>query len=171
MPLHETQSHFLQIEQPTEDVERKLRTLILEKLGIEQKIEIGNVHRFGKRYNDRPRPIQALWSGSWLESVIYWCFPTLSWIPRHECAGVNIPFFHFGFDLHLRIDLRVTIVVFNTIFDNISVLLWQSVILWQSVLLEEETGVPGETILIPDFCQLQSKLFMIIIYYRTASMV
>jgi hypothetical protein len=49
MPLHETQSHFLQIEQPTEDVERKLRTFIFKKLGIEHKIEIGNVHRFGKR--------------------------------------------------------------------------------------------------------------------------
>jgi hypothetical protein len=29
------------------------------KLGIEHKIEIGNVHRFGKRYNDRPIPIVA----------------------------------------------------------------------------------------------------------------
>jgi hypothetical protein len=47
-------------EQPTEDVERKLRTFIFEKLGIEHKIEIGNVHRFGKRYNDRPRPILAI---------------------------------------------------------------------------------------------------------------
>jgi hypothetical protein len=46
-------------EQPTEDVERKLRTFIFEKLGIEHKIEIGNVHRFGKRYNDRPIPIVA----------------------------------------------------------------------------------------------------------------
>jgi hypothetical protein len=36
-------------EQPTEDVEIKLRTFIFEKLGIEHKIEIGNVHRFGKR--------------------------------------------------------------------------------------------------------------------------
>ena len=40
-------------EQSTEDVERKLLTLIFEKLGIEHKTEIGNVHRFGKRYNDR----------------------------------------------------------------------------------------------------------------------
>jgi hypothetical protein len=32
-------------EQPTEDVEIKLRTFIFEKLGIEHKIEIGNVHR------------------------------------------------------------------------------------------------------------------------------
>jgi hypothetical protein len=46
-------------EQSTEDVERNLLTLIFEKLGIEHKIEIGNVHRFGKRYNDRPRPIVA----------------------------------------------------------------------------------------------------------------
>jgi hypothetical protein len=46
-------------EQSTEDVERKLHTLIFEKLGIEHKIEIGNVPRFGKRYNDRPRPIVA----------------------------------------------------------------------------------------------------------------
>jgi hypothetical protein len=46
-------------EQPTEDVEIKLPTFIFEKLGIEHKIEIGNVHRFGKRYNDRPRPIVA----------------------------------------------------------------------------------------------------------------
>jgi hypothetical protein len=46
-------------EQPTEDVEKKLRTFIFEKLGIEHKIEIGNVHRFGKRNNDRPRPIVA----------------------------------------------------------------------------------------------------------------
>ena len=38
---------------------------------------------------------EALWSRCWLESVIYWCFPTLSWILRHECAGVNMPFFHF----------------------------------------------------------------------------
>ena len=36
-------------EQTTEDVDRKLRTFIFEKLGIEHKIEIGNVHRFGKR--------------------------------------------------------------------------------------------------------------------------
>jgi hypothetical protein len=34
--------------------------------------------------------------------------------------------------------LRVRVMVFNTTFNNISV------ILWQSVLLEEETGVPGE---------------------------
>ena len=40
-------------EQSTEDAERKLLTLIFEKLGIEHKIEIGNVHRFRKRYNDR----------------------------------------------------------------------------------------------------------------------
>jgi predicted N-formylglutamate amidohydrolase len=33
--------------------------LPFEKLGIEHKIEIGNVHRFWKRYNDRPRPIVA----------------------------------------------------------------------------------------------------------------
>ena len=46
-------------EQSTEDVERKLLTLIFEKLGIEHNIEIGNVHRFGKRYNDRQRPIVA----------------------------------------------------------------------------------------------------------------
>jgi hypothetical protein len=46
-------------EQSTEDVERKLLRLIFEILGIERKIEIGNVHRFGKRYNDRPRPIVA----------------------------------------------------------------------------------------------------------------
>ena len=46
-------------EQPTEDVELKLRTFIFEKLGIEHKIEIGNVYLFGKRYNDRPRPIVA----------------------------------------------------------------------------------------------------------------
>ena len=46
-------------EQSTEDVERNLLTLIFEKLGIEHKIEIGNVHRFVKRYNDRPRPIVA----------------------------------------------------------------------------------------------------------------
>ena len=43
-------------EQSTGDVERKLLTLIFEKLGIEHKIEIGNVHHYGKRYNDRPRP-------------------------------------------------------------------------------------------------------------------
>ena len=41
------------VEQSTEDVERKLLTLIFERLGIEHKIEIGNVHRFRKRYNDR----------------------------------------------------------------------------------------------------------------------
>lgn len=46
-------------EQPTEDVERKLRTFIFEKLGIEHEIEIGNVHHFVKRYNDGPRPIVA----------------------------------------------------------------------------------------------------------------
>jgi hypothetical protein len=34
--------------------------------------------------------------------------------------------------------VRVRVMVFNTTFNNISV------ILWQSVLLEEETGVPGE---------------------------
>jgi hypothetical protein len=33
---------------------------------------------------------------------------------------------------------RVRVMVFNTTFNNISV------ILWRSVLLEEETGVPGE---------------------------
>ena len=46
-------------EQQTEDVKRKLHTLIFKKLGIEHKIEIGIVHHFGKRYNDRPRPIVA----------------------------------------------------------------------------------------------------------------
>jgi hypothetical protein len=33
-------------EQPTEDVEIKLRTFIFEKLGIEHKIEIGNVQLY-----------------------------------------------------------------------------------------------------------------------------
>lgn len=46
-------------EQRTENVEEKLRAFIYEKLGIEHHIEFGNVHRFGKRSNDRPRPIVA----------------------------------------------------------------------------------------------------------------
>jgi hypothetical protein len=36
------------------------------------------------------------------------------------------------------LDCRVRVMVFNTTFNNISV------ISWQSVLLVEETGVPGE---------------------------
>lgn len=47
------------LEQRTEIVEEKLRAFIYEKLGIEHHIEFGNVHRFGKRSNDRPRPIVA----------------------------------------------------------------------------------------------------------------
>ena len=46
-------------EQRTEDVELKLRKFIYEQLGIEHYIEFGNVHRFGKRSNDKPRPIVA----------------------------------------------------------------------------------------------------------------
>jgi hypothetical protein len=41
------------LEQRTENVEEKLRAFIYEKLGIEHHIE------FGKRSNDRPRPIVA----------------------------------------------------------------------------------------------------------------
>ena len=46
-------------EQPTENVERKLRTFLFEQLGIEHNIQFGNIHRFGRRQNDRPRPIVA----------------------------------------------------------------------------------------------------------------
>jgi len=45
--------------------------------------------------------------------------------------------------------------VFNVTFNNISV------ILWRSVLLVEETGVPGETIDLP---QLTDKLYHIMLY-------
>lgn len=47
------------VEQPTEDVERKLQTFIYEQLGIEHQIEFGNVHRFGKKNPKYPRPIVA----------------------------------------------------------------------------------------------------------------
>ncbi|XP_071138847.1 synaptonemal complex protein 1-like [Mytilus edulis] len=46
-------------EQHTEDVEQNLRTFIYEQLGIEHDIEFGNVHRFGKRSRNNPRPIVA----------------------------------------------------------------------------------------------------------------
>ena len=44
-------------EHPAEDVEAKLRSFIFEQLRIEHFIEVGNTHRFGKRVNDKPRPI------------------------------------------------------------------------------------------------------------------
>ena len=47
------------LEQRTKNVEEKLRAFIYEKLGIEQHIDFGNVHRFRKPSNDRPRPIVA----------------------------------------------------------------------------------------------------------------
>lgn len=46
-------------EQPNEEIEIKLRRFIFEQLGIENNIAFGNVHRFGKRTNGRPRPIVA----------------------------------------------------------------------------------------------------------------
>jgi hypothetical protein len=45
--------------------------------------------------------------------------------------------------LSLAYYLAVKVVVFNTTFNNISV------ISWQSVLLMEETGVPGENTDLP----------------------
>jgi hypothetical protein len=45
--------------------------------------------------------------------------------------------------------------VFNTTFNNISV------ISWRSVLLMEETGVPGET---TDLSQVSDKLYLIMLY-------
>lgn len=69
-------------EQVTEDVELKLRQFIYEQLGIGHKIEFGNVHRFGKRNNNRPRPIVArfiyhkdlrlvLENATWLKNTPY----------------------------------------------------------------------------------------------------
>ena len=42
-----------------EDSEDKLRQFLYYEMGIEQRLEFGNVHRFGKRVRDRPRPIIA----------------------------------------------------------------------------------------------------------------
>ena len=46
-------------EQPNENIERKLHAFLFEQLGIEHHIQLGNVHRFGKKNRDRPRPIVA----------------------------------------------------------------------------------------------------------------
>jgi hypothetical protein len=86
-------------EQPTEDVVKKLRTFIFEKLGIELKIEIGNVHRFGKRYNDRPRPIVArflyhkdlrmvLDQATWLKNTPLFVKMRLFFMERH-CKSIT----------------------------------------------------------------------------------
>jgi hypothetical protein len=48
--------------------------------------------------------------------------------------------------------VRVSVMVFNATFNNISVILW-----WQ-VLLVEETGVPGEK---PPTCRKSLKNFII----------
>ena len=45
-------------EQPNENVEDKLRRFLYYEMGIEQQIEFGNVHRFGKKNNGH-RPIIA----------------------------------------------------------------------------------------------------------------
>ena len=42
-----------------ENVEAKLRKFIFEMLQIDHPIQFGNIHRFGKRINGRPRPIVA----------------------------------------------------------------------------------------------------------------
>jgi len=47
------------IEDRFENFEAKLRKLIFEMLGIEHNIQFGNIQRFGKRTNGRPRPIVA----------------------------------------------------------------------------------------------------------------
>ena len=46
-------------EQHDEDTEMKLRDFLAVELGIDFKIEFGNVHRFGREFNGRPRPIVA----------------------------------------------------------------------------------------------------------------
>ncbi|KAK3107304.1 hypothetical protein FSP39_011554 [Pinctada imbricata] len=43
----------------TEDTEGVLRDFIYYELGIDSNIEFGNVHRYGKRINGKPRPIVA----------------------------------------------------------------------------------------------------------------
>lgn len=46
-------------EQNNENLDDKLRRFLYYEMGIEQQIEFGNMHRFGKRNNHRPRPIIA----------------------------------------------------------------------------------------------------------------
>lgn len=55
------------LEQPEEDCEAKLRQFLAQEMNITQHVELGNVHRFGKKsdtYNSPPRPIVA--------RFIYW---------------------------------------------------------------------------------------------------
>lgn len=44
-------------EQPDENISVKVRNFIKQELGVERDLEFGNIHRFGKPNNGRPRPI------------------------------------------------------------------------------------------------------------------
>ncbi|CAC5372921.1 unnamed protein product [Mytilus coruscus] len=46
-------------EHKDEDCGDKLRPFLYHEMGIQQRLEFGNVHRFGKSYRDKPRPIIA----------------------------------------------------------------------------------------------------------------
>jgi hypothetical protein len=46
-------------EQADENCENKLRYFIYQEMKIPERIEFGNIHRFGKKNAERPRPIIA----------------------------------------------------------------------------------------------------------------
>ena len=46
-------------EQAGENCENKLRHFIYQEMKISERIELGNIHRFGKKNAERPRPIIA----------------------------------------------------------------------------------------------------------------
>ncbi|CAG2208866.1 unnamed protein product [Mytilus edulis] len=66
-----------------EDCEDKLRRFIYQNMRIEHRLEFGNVHRFGKSYRNKPRPIIA--------RFLY--FSDLDMIKR---AGKNLKGTHYG---------------------------------------------------------------------------
>ena len=51
--------HGLLGESRQENVQDKLRQFVREELGIERRVEFGNVHRFGRYTRNKPRPIVA----------------------------------------------------------------------------------------------------------------
>ncbi|CAG2220516.1 unnamed protein product [Mytilus edulis] len=66
-----------------EDCEDKLRRFIYQDMRIEHRLEFGNVHRFGKSYRNKPRPIIA--------RFLY--FSDLDMVKR---AGKNLKGTHYG---------------------------------------------------------------------------